>query len=79
MTVRLLTEHYLELISLKRGSTGASESTFVKMPHFWKSHVVDHFISREVVSDRGHVFTPEVYVHGKEYPECRAASHEATS
>ena len=32
MSVTLLAEHHLELISLKGGCTGASESTLVKMP-----------------------------------------------
>ena len=36
MSVKLLTEHYLEFLSLKGGS---SESTLVKIPHCWKSHV----------------------------------------
>ena len=40
MSVKLLTEHHLEFLSLKRGCTGSSESTLVKMPHCWKSHVV---------------------------------------
>ena len=35
----LLTEHHLEFLSLKGGFTGSSESTLVKMPLFWKSHV----------------------------------------
>ena len=39
MTVKLLTDHHLELLSLKGGYTGLSESTLVKMPHCWKSHV----------------------------------------
>ena len=39
MSVRLLTEHHLEFLSLKGGCTGSSESTLVKMPHCWKSHV----------------------------------------
>ena len=39
MSVKLLTEHYLEFLSLKGGCTGSSESTLVKMPHCWKSHV----------------------------------------
>ena len=39
MTVKLLTEHHLEFLSLKGGCTGSSESTLVKMPHCWKSHV----------------------------------------
>ena len=29
----------LEFLGLKGGCTGSSESTHVKMPHFWKSHV----------------------------------------
>ena len=37
MSVKLLTEHHLEFLSLKGGCTGASESTLVKMPHCWKS------------------------------------------
>ena len=39
MTVKLLTEHHLKFLSLKRDCTGSSESTLVKMPHCWKSHV----------------------------------------
>ena len=42
MSVKLLTEHHLEVLSLKGGSTGTSESTLVKMPHCWKSHVTAH-------------------------------------
>ena len=34
-----LTEHYLKFLSLKGGCRGSSESTHVKMPHCWKSHV----------------------------------------
>ena len=39
MTVKLLTEHHLEFLSLKGDCTGSSESTLVKMPHCWKLHV----------------------------------------
>ena len=39
MTVKLLTKQHLEFVSLKGGCTGSSESTLVKMPHFWKSPV----------------------------------------
>ena len=38
MTVKLLTEHRLEFLSLKGGCKGWSESTLVKMSHRWKSH-----------------------------------------
>ena len=38
MSVKLLTEHHLDLLSLNGGCTGSSESTLVKIPHCWKSH-----------------------------------------
>ena len=38
MSVKLLTEHLLEVLSLKGGCTGSSESTLVKMLNCWKSH-----------------------------------------
>ena len=37
MSVKLLTEHHMEFLSLKGGCRGSSESTLVKMPHCWKS------------------------------------------
>ena len=43
MTAKLLTEHHLEFLTLEGGCTGSSESTHVKMPHCWKSHVTAHF------------------------------------
>ena len=42
MSVKLLTEHNLEFLSLKGDCTGLSESTLVKIPHCWKSHVTAH-------------------------------------
>ena len=39
ISVQLLTEHHLEFLSIKGGCTGSSQSTLVKMPHCWKSHV----------------------------------------
>ena len=42
MTIKLLTEHHLESLSLKGGYTGSSESTLVKMPHFLKSREMAH-------------------------------------
>ena len=44
MTVKLLTEHHLELLSLKGGCIGSSKSTLVKIPHCWKSHVAVHLV-----------------------------------
>ena len=40
MTLKLLTKHHLEFISLKEGCTGLDESTLVKMPHCWNSDAV---------------------------------------
>ena len=39
MSVKLLTEHHLEFLSLKGDYTGSSESTLVNMSLCWKSHV----------------------------------------
>ena len=51
MTVKLLTEQTLEFLSLTRGYTSSSETTLVKMPHCWKSHVtaqIRNTFSRDV-------------------------------
>ena len=37
MSVKLLTEHLLEVLSLKGGCIGSSESTLVKLSNCWKS------------------------------------------
>ena len=42
MSVKLLTEHNLEFLSLKGDCTGPSESSLVKIPHCRKSHVAAH-------------------------------------
>ena len=42
MSVKLLTENHLEFLRFKGGLLCPSESTHVKMPHCWKSHVVAH-------------------------------------
>ena len=44
MTVKLRTEHHFEFLRLKGGCTGSSESTLVKIPHCWKSHVAAHIM-----------------------------------
>ena len=43
MSVKLLTEHQLEILSLKEDYIGSPESTLVKRPHCWKSHVAAHY------------------------------------
>ena len=44
MSVKLLTEHHLEFLCLTGGCTGSYESTHVKMPDCWKSHVAAHIV-----------------------------------
>ena len=44
MSDKLLTEHHLEFLRLNRGCRRSSESTHVKMPHCWKSHVTTHLL-----------------------------------
>ena len=50
MIVKLLTEQNLVFLSLKGDFKGSSESTLVKMPHCWKSHVTAHFVVHEVLN-----------------------------
>ena len=38
LTVKRLTDHHFEFLSLKGGCTGLSKSKLVKMPHRWKTH-----------------------------------------
>ena len=51
MTVKLLTEQHLEFLSLSGGCTGSSQSTFVKMLHCLKSHVMADIQSRLMKTD----------------------------
>ena len=71
MCVKLLTEHHLRFISLKGGCTGSSESTLVKIPHFWKSHALAQLIFIFMTSlfsnpllDRGAVLKLRISVIG---------------
>ena len=50
MIVKLLTEHHLEFLSLKRDCRGSSESSHLKMPHCWKSHALSLMIWCIIVS-----------------------------
>ena len=57
MSVKLLTEHYLEFLSLKGDCTCSCESTLVKMPHCLKSHVGAQLCLRSCAD-------PGIYVRG---------------
>ena len=63
MSVKLLTDHNLEFLSLKESCTGSSESTLVKMPHCLKSHVRAHISKMlpevpEYVETRNNMMAP---------------------
>ena len=45
MSVKLLTKHHLEFLSLNGGYTGSFESTLVEMPHCWKAHVMAQYVA----------------------------------
>ena len=49
MNIKLLTKQHLKFLSLKGGCTGSSESTLVKMPYCWKSHVAAHLLYTELI------------------------------
>ena len=49
MTVKLLTEKHLDFLSLKGGCTASFESTHVKMPHCWKTHVTAHLFKHTCI------------------------------
>ena len=42
LSAKLLTQHPLGFIRLKRGCKGSSEFIHLKIPHCWKSYVVAH-------------------------------------
>ena len=62
MTAVLLTEANLEFLSLKGGCTGLPESTLVKMPHCWKSHVA----AQMIIAPGHEIWVP--IVHERESP-----------
>ena len=43
MNIKLLTEHHLEFLSLKKGCSGSSDSIHVKMPLCMKLHGAAQF------------------------------------
>ena len=61
MSVKLLTEHHLEFLSLKGGCTGSSESKLVKVPHCWKSHAAAQLYVIMVLIIFAQNFTVNIY------------------
>ena len=60
MSVKLLPGHHLEFQGLKRGCTGSSEFTLVKIPHCWKSHVAAHM--SVVLNDKKRTKDPTLFI-----------------
>ena len=56
MSVKLLTEHRLEFVSLKGGCTGSSESTLVKMPHCVAAQFMIYWIRADAHDTLGGTF-----------------------
>ena len=50
MTGKLQTEQNLEFLPLNGGCTGFTESTLVKMPRCWKSHVAAQIDSMQHIT-----------------------------
>ena len=72
MSVKLLTEHNLEFLSLIGGCTVSSESTHVKMPHCWKSHITAHISASKQKSGAYSIMRGE----GVDNPFIRTVSSE---
>ena len=53
MSVKLLTEHRLEFVSLKGGCTGSSESTLVRMPHFVAAQFMIYWLRADAYDTLG--------------------------
>ena len=59
MTVKPLTEHHLEFLSLKGGCGGSSESTYVKISHRLKSHALAHYVIDKRYFAEAFLFKPQ--------------------
>ena len=53
MSVKLLTEHRLEFVSLKGGCTGSSESTLVRMPHYVAAQFMIYWLRADAYDTLG--------------------------
>ena len=56
MSVKLLTEHRLDFVSLKGGCTGSSESTLVKMPHCVAAQFMIYWLRADAYDTLGGTF-----------------------
>ena len=56
MSVKLLTEHRLEFVSLKGGCTRSSESTLIKMPHCVAAQFMIYWLRADAYDTLGGTF-----------------------
>ena len=68
MSVKLLTEHYLEFLSLTGGCTDSFESIHVEMPHCWKSHATAQSIYGSAHEIFVHVLCRATKAHASFFP-----------
>ena len=61
MNIKLLRKHHCEFLSFTGGCKGLPESTLVKIPHCWKSHVTAQIASCIFIYIRGD-FKPYAHV-----------------
>ena len=73
--IKLLTKHHLEFLSLTGGCTCSFESTLVKMPHCWKSHVASHYLPIFEMLYAPHTSEPAINHDGKSTTQGLALLH----
>ena len=57
MSVKLLTKHRLEVVSLKGGCTGSSKSTLVKMQHIVGNQLMIYWLRADAYDTLGTVIS----------------------
>ena len=77
MSVKILPEHHLKFLSLKGGCTSLSESTLVKMPHCWISHVVAQ-VQQIIISTLAILFFQYDFLFDSQRPSQQTFSYVGT-
>ena len=62
MTVKKLTKYHLEFLNLKGGCTGSSESTLVKMTHFYVSRFINKICIPFITDQQSLLLNREFYM-----------------
>ena len=67
MSVKLLTEHHLEFLSLEGSRTDPSESILVKISHCWQSHFMAHLSKTKQRNRKENSYCDFVYANVLSY------------